>query len=115
MFNKFSNSFHFASGTWALVVVFFLSMSAHAQGVGVEPEVIATTKRWLDDALVSVRQSGANPLRMEVAVGELDSRLRLAPCARIEPYIPVGARLWVKPGWACVVWRASPSGMFFCR
>ena len=33
---------------------------------------------------------------MEVAVGELDQRLRLAPCARIEPYIPVGTRLWGK-------------------
>jgi flagella basal body P-ring formation protein FlgA len=41
---------------------------------------------------------------MEVAVGELDSRLRLAPCARVEPYIPVGTRLWGKTrlGLRCI-------------
>jgi flagella basal body P-ring formation protein FlgA len=27
-------------------------------------------------------------------VGELDPRLRLAPCARVEPYLPTGSRLW---------------------
>ncbi len=32
--------------------------------------------------------------RVEVSVGQLDSRLRLAPCARIEPYLPAGTRLW---------------------
>ena len=32
--------------------------------------------------------------RIEVDVGRLDPRLRLAPCARIEPYVPDGARMW---------------------
>jgi flagella basal body P-ring formation protein FlgA len=32
--------------------------------------------------------------RVEVEVGALDPRLKLAPCARITPYVPVGARLW---------------------
>ncbi len=36
------------------------------------------------------------PLRFEVQVGALDSRLRLAPCQRIEPYLPPGVRLWGK-------------------
>ena len=36
------------------------------------------------------------PLRMEVVLGELDRRLQLAPCARVEPYIPVGTQLWGK-------------------
>jgi flagella basal body P-ring formation protein FlgA len=31
---------------------------------------------------------------MEVSVGALDERLRLAPCTRVEPYLPTGARLW---------------------
>lgn len=51
------------------------------------------TQRWLNDALAR-NQSGGLPLRMEVSVGTLDSRLRLAPCARVEPYLPAGARLW---------------------
>ena len=33
---------------------------------------------------------------MEVVLGELDRRLRLASCARVEPYLPVGTRLWGK-------------------
>ena len=42
---------------------------------------------------------------MEVSVGTLDSRLRLAPCSRVEPYLPAGSRLWGAPGWVCAAWR----------
>lgn len=31
---------------------------------------------------------------MEITVGELDPRIRLAPCARFEPFLPPGSRLW---------------------
>lgn len=97
MFNKFSNSTHCVGKAWVILMAFAsMALSAQAQGVGVEPDLVATTQRWLDNALAGVRQSGANPLRMEVIVGELDSRLQLAPCARIEPYIPSGTRLWGK-------------------
>lgn len=37
------------------------------------------------------RQANA---RVEVEVGQLDPRLRLAPCERVEPYLPTGTRLW---------------------
>jgi len=32
--------------------------------------------------------------RVEVVVGSLDPRLKLAPCTRITPYVPAGTRLW---------------------
>jgi flagella basal body P-ring formation protein FlgA len=32
--------------------------------------------------------------RVEVEIGRFDARLRLAPCARIDPFLPTGARLW---------------------
>lgn len=32
--------------------------------------------------------------RIEVVLGQLDARLRLAPCQRIEPYLPNGSTLW---------------------
>lgn len=57
------------------------------------PELGAITQRWLDGALAQA-PTGALPLRLEVAVGQLDARLRLAACARVEPYLPAGARLW---------------------
>lgn len=34
--------------------------------------------------------------RVEIDVGELDPRLKLAPCERIEPFVPTGMRLWGK-------------------
>jgi len=36
------------------------------------------------------------PGRVEISIGTLDERLKLAPCSRVEPYIPAGMRLWGK-------------------
>ncbi len=61
------------------------------------PDFQDLTQRWLRDAVASATSSstsGAAPLRMEVQVGNLDSRLKLAPCGNVEPYLPPGARLW---------------------
>jgi flagella basal body P-ring formation protein FlgA len=33
-------------------------------------------------------------VRIEVTLGQLDPRLQLSPCAKIEPYVPAGSRLW---------------------
>lgn len=45
--------------------------------------------------------------RVEVEVGRLDPRLRLAPCNTIEPFVPSGTRLW---GRAHVGLRCADSG-----
>ena len=79
-----------------LSVALLLVQGAHAQGIGVGPEFFSVTQAWLNNAVASARSAGGSALRMDVSVGELDSRLRLAPCARVEPYIPVGSRLWGK-------------------
>lgn len=77
---------------------------AQAQTLEAEPEYLGATRHWLDQAVAGIQSSGATPLRMEVSVGVLDSRLRLASCSRVEPYIPVGTRLWGKTrlGLRCV-------------
>lgn len=36
----------------------------------------------------------ADGLRVEVELGRLDPRLRLAPCRRVEPYLPTGYKPW---------------------
>lgn len=61
-------------------------------------------QRWADEALRSSALSDASPLRLEVTVGSLDPQLRLAPCARAEPYLPAGARLWgrTRLGLRCI-------------
>lgn len=65
-----------------------------AQAEASEPELLNVSRRWLDQAVSGAQAAAAVPLRMEVTVGALDSRLRLAACARVEPYLPPGVRLW---------------------
>src|SRR6185369_7269807 len=45
-------------------------------------------------ALEQATTTAAHGARIEVVVGALDPRLRLAPCDRIEPFLPAGMRLW---------------------
>jgi flagella basal body P-ring formation protein FlgA len=80
----------------ALVLCLPPSAQAQAPAAGDTPDFIAATQQWLDSAVAAVRPAGVAALRMEVTLGELDRRLRLAPCAKVEPYIPVGTRLWGK-------------------
>ena len=47
-------------------------------------------------ALTGTKASTPDAPRVEVNVGQLDPRLRLAPCQRVEPYLPEGMRLWGK-------------------
>ncbi|WP_455556902.1 flagellar basal body P-ring formation chaperone FlgA [Comamonas sp.] len=53
------------------------------------------------------------PLRMEVQVGKLDPRLKLAPCTKVEPYMPSGSKLWgrTRVGLRCVE-GAKPWNVF---
>lgn len=52
----------------------------------------------------SLAPAGQAPLRPEVVVGTLDTRLRLAPCNKVEPHLPAGTRLWGRSriGLRCV-------------
>ncbi|WP_424858695.1 MULTISPECIES: flagellar basal body P-ring formation chaperone FlgA [unclassified Tepidimonas] len=52
--------------------------------------------RWLDGEVAQQLQGATAdlPLRAEIEVGTLDPRLQLAPCRRVEPYLPAGTRLW---------------------
>jgi len=51
------------------------------------------TERWINQQLLAQLDPDL-PLRPEVEVGHFDSRLRLAPCQRVEPFLPAGTRLW---------------------
>ncbi|WP_245213909.1 flagellar basal body P-ring formation chaperone FlgA [Rhodoferax sp. AJA081-3] len=90
----------------AAVSVLGLTMAANpalAQGASA-PEVQAVAQDWLRDATAAAQPAGATALRMEVKLGNLDSRLKLAPCGNVEPYLPPGARLWgrTRVGLRCV-------------
>ena len=69
----------------ALAVVLGLTAVAGSSGAALaqaaadpSADLGPLTQRWLDDAM-SRNQASGLPLRMEVSVGSLDSRLRLAP------------------------------------
>jgi flagella basal body P-ring formation protein FlgA len=73
-------------------------MATHAQTLNAgeaqdSAAVYARAQSWLNNAINQI-DSKAMPLRMEVVVGELDRKLRLAACQEVEPYLPVGTRLW---------------------
>ncbi|WP_236640277.1 flagellar basal body P-ring formation chaperone FlgA [Tepidimonas charontis] len=65
------------SAAWQQGIEAWLDALAHAQLRGSE-----------------AGDSNAMLLRPRIIVGRLDSRLQLAPCARVEPFLPPGTRLW---------------------
>jgi flagellar basal body P-ring formation protein FlgA len=92
------------------LVLAWLVHAAHAQGSGAvvakdsATMIAEQSQAWLDQAVAATRPVGSAPLRMVVQVGALDSRLQLAPCAQVEPYLPPGVRLWgnARIGLRCV-------------
>ena len=53
-------------------------------------------------------QRAAPGLRVHVSVGRLDPRVKLAPCASVQPYLPAGIRLW---GAARIGLRCTGAGV----
>lgn len=67
----------------------------HAQGVpsGLDAALEQQVRTL---ALGGSAAAPAGVSRVEVVVGQLDPRLHLAPCLKVEPYLPNGTRLWGK-------------------
>jgi len=65
---------------------------------------VSASQKGVESMLAALPQNEKLPLRMEVSIGALDSRLRLAPCNRVEPFMPPNARLWgrARLGLRCV-------------
>lgn len=84
------------AGVVALLFVAGLARAqAPAPAAGDKAQLEQMARDWVEPALASaVGADGAGPLRPEIIMGSLDARLQLAPCARIEPYLPPGTRLW---------------------
>lgn len=81
---------------WACVVacgLFAAAWPANAQEEA-SPLAAGLIEQVRTLALGGTAPAGAT--RVEVVVGQLDPRLHLAPCERIEPYLPPNARLWGK-------------------
>ena len=82
------------------------SLSVHASACvlalcalapAIAPAQPASVQDWQAQIRALASQAGAGMpagTRVEVDVGSLDPRLKLAPCERITPYLPAGTRLW---------------------
>ncbi len=84
-------------GGYAALVLFacvFMQLPAQAQAVSSEAQLPALAQRWLDQTLANQTARMDQPVRLQATLGVLDSRLKLAPCARVEAYLPPGSRLW---------------------
>lgn len=72
-----------------------LLLSANpAQAQSQEPDYADMALKWARQAAPASLPDPAARLRLDVSVGALDSRLKLAPCGNIEMYVPPGSRLW---------------------
>jgi flagella basal body P-ring formation protein FlgA len=90
-----------ACSAWLVLAFLCLAPTAHAQhnATTVDAALIAQVRELALIASQQSRVSGSGhsvPLRFDITVGALDPRLKLAPCQRIEPYVPSGVRLWGK-------------------
>lgn len=79
------------AGLCALVAL--LAQPAHAQsadGAGLQAEVETLLKQQASQS------SNKSPWRIEVTLGQLDPRLKLAPCDKVQAYMPNGMQMWGK-------------------
>ena len=61
-------------------VLCLLGTVVHAQALVNEAELLGQARRWVAHATADMNAKASVPLRMEVSLGNLDSRLRLARC-----------------------------------
>ncbi|WP_342619012.1 flagellar basal body P-ring formation chaperone FlgA [Rhodoferax sp. GW822-FHT02A01] len=89
-------------GLLVAAAVLLLGKIAHAQSQ--EPDYAAMALKWARSNVNASLPESATPLRVDMTVGALDSRLRLAPCGNVEAYLPPGSRLWghTRVGVRCV-------------
>jgi flagella basal body P-ring formation protein FlgA len=84
---------------WTLATLVAVALAAAAASARAEEAAPAVAPGVLDEVrglALEQATTAAHGARIEVVVGALDPRLRLAPCDRIEPFLPAGTRLWGK-------------------
>lgn len=75
----------------------FLSATSLVAGVAYAQDTANLSQvahNWLREAVVYGKLVDARVSRTETSVGDLDARLKLAPCAKVEAYLPPGSQLW---------------------
>jgi len=81
-------------GVLALLGAAVVARGQDAGAGGGDAEIAAIGAQVQQMARDSAGRAGLRDARIEVEVGSLDPRLKLAPCQRIEPYLPPGLPVW---------------------
>lgn len=81
-----------AAPTLVLLAAALAATGVRAQAVA--PELAVQARELVEQQLGGF--AGAAVTRVEIETGSLDPRLKLAPCERVEPYLPTGFRAWGK-------------------
>ncbi len=81
---------------WFLGLSPALAQTAGAQTVSLSGLVSELLQSQTQQAQAASSGHNAQPPRIEVVLGELDPRLKLAPCQKVNAYVPQGMKLWGK-------------------
>ncbi|MDX9844766.1 MAG: flagellar basal body P-ring formation chaperone FlgA [Aquabacterium sp.] len=95
-----------AAGVWRVMLMVALlgagpvlaqAPGANASGLSsLVADLLQRQTQAQSPALQTSASGEAKSPRVEVVLGELDPRLKLAPCQKVNAYIPQGMRLWGK-------------------
>jgi len=66
-------------------------VQAQTPGQGLDPAVLAQVREM---AQASARAVMPPQARVDVQLGQLDPRLKLAACRQVQPYLPIGLQMW---------------------
>lgn len=79
-----------------LLVCLSAAFAAQAQIAPASPLDAALVERVRVLAETAARAGAPANARVSVEIGQLDARLRLAPCQQVQPYLPPGMSMWGK-------------------
>lgn len=74
----------------AFLLCGLIALGARAQGV-LDPALVERVRQLTEAAARATAPAGT---RVAVEIGQLDPRLRLAPCRQVQPYLPPGMSAW---------------------
>ncbi len=74
----------------SLLCLLLAGLNAQAQAV-LDPALVERVRQLAETAARATAPPGT---RVVVETGQLDARLRLAPCRQVQPYLPAGVAAW---------------------
>ncbi len=98
LMGRWGLTLHAIAMVWTIALSFLaVQRGAHAETPAAAGSIDAEIRSLIE------RDAGGNGRRLEIAIGQPDSRLAPAPCPKIEAFLPAGTRAWgrVNVGLRC--------------